>query len=114
MAEEKPDTDLTEQAAAEDPGTESAGAAVTEAEDVDPGQTEAPSETPQAEEPKRPRKRLPRRLRPQRTKPKRAAAAARKPLARTAKQDSERGRRQERRGVVVSDKGDKTIVVSVD
>ncbi|HZO96018.1 MAG TPA: 30S ribosomal protein S17 [Gaiellaceae bacterium] len=33
---------------------------------------------------------------------------------RTPKPESERGRRQERRGVVVSDKGDKTIVVSVD
>jgi small subunit ribosomal protein S17 len=28
--------------------------------------------------------------------------------------DSELGRRQERRGLVVSDKGDKTIIVSVD
>jgi small subunit ribosomal protein S17 len=31
-----------------------------------------------------------------------------------ARTESEPGRRQERRGVVVSDKGDKTIVVSVD
>ena len=33
---------------------------------------------------------------------------------RIPKPDYERGRRQERRGVVVSDKGDKTIVVKVD
>ena len=33
---------------------------------------------------------------------------------RTPKPESELGRRQERRGLVVSDKGDKTIVVSVD
>jgi ribosomal protein uS17 len=33
---------------------------------------------------------------------------------RTPKPESELGRRQERRGVVVSDKGDKTIVVKVD
>ena len=38
----------------------------------------------------------------------------RKPITRTAKPESELGRRQERRGVVVSDKGDKTIVVKVD
>ncbi|MGH3026345.1 MAG: 30S ribosomal protein S17 [Gaiellaceae bacterium] len=35
-------------------------------------------------------------------------------MARTPKPESEPGRRQERRGVVVSDKGDKTIVVKVD
>ena len=40
--------------------------------------------------------------------------ATRKPITRTAKPESELGRRQERRGVVVSDKGDKTIVVKVD
>ena len=34
--------------------------------------------------------------------------------SRTAKPETELGRRQERRGVVVSDKGDKTIVVKVD
>ena len=38
----------------------------------------------------------------------------RKPITRTGKPESELGRRQERRGVVVSDKGDKTIVVKVD
>src|SRR5581483_9611766 len=67
-----------------------------------------------AEEPKRPKKRLPRRLRPTRTKPKRERSTARRPIVRAPKQESARGRRQERRGVVVSDKGDKTIVVSVD
>ncbi len=40
--------------------------------------------------------------------------ATRKPITRTEKPVSELGRRQERRGVVVSDKGDKTIVVKVD
>ena len=38
----------------------------------------------------------------------------RKPITRTEKPEGERGRRQERRGVVVSDKGDKTIIVKVD
>jgi small subunit ribosomal protein S17 len=40
--------------------------------------------------------------------------ATRKPIVRLPKPESERGRHQERRGVVVSDKGDKTIVVKVD
>ncbi|HEY7397457.1 MAG TPA: 30S ribosomal protein S17 [Gaiellaceae bacterium] len=35
-------------------------------------------------------------------------------MTRTPKPEGERGRRQERRGVVVSDKGEKTIVVKVD
>ncbi len=88
---------------------------VTEAEAAAETAAAAASETaPAAEEPKRPKKRLPRRLRPTRTKPKRDRSTARKPLVRTPKKESERGRRQERRGVVVSDKGDKTIVVSVD
>src|SRR5256885_487068 len=42
------------------------------------------------------------------------AAAERKPVRRTPKSESERGRRQERRGVVVSSAMDKTIVVKVD
>ena len=40
--------------------------------------------------------------------------ATRKSITRTEKPATEPGRRQERRGVVVSDKGDKTIVVKVD
>ena len=44
----------------------------------------------------------------------REKAATRKPITRTEKPEGERGRRQERRGVVVSDKGEKTIVVKVD
>ena len=38
----------------------------------------------------------------------------RKPIVRTPRPIAEPGRKQERRGVVVSDKGDKTIVVKVD
>jgi len=40
--------------------------------------------------------------------------ATRKPITRTEKPATEPARRQERRGVVVSDKGNKTIVVKVD
>ena len=40
--------------------------------------------------------------------------AEKKPIVRLPKPEHERGRRQERRGVVVSDAMDKTIVVKVD
>jgi small subunit ribosomal protein S17 len=53
-------------------------------------------------------------LRRTRSKPAREKPASRKPITRTEKPATEPARRQERRGVVVSDKGDKTIVVKVD
>jgi small subunit ribosomal protein S17 len=87
-------------------------APATEAEDA-----EAPAEeaAPQpAAEVKKKRKRLPRSQRHRHTKPVRERSGERKPLTRTAKSPSERGRRQERRGVVVSSAMDKTIVVKVD
>ena len=46
--------------------------------------------------------------------PKRETAKTRKPLTRLPKPEGERGRTQERRGVVVSSAMDKTIVVRVD
>ena len=81
-----------------------------------PAEEEAPAEeaAPQPVAKKRSLKHVPRSARRTRSKPKREAPAARKPLARQPKQEAERGARQERRGVVVSDKGDKTIVVKVD
>src|SRR5947207_1069845 len=76
-------------------------------------ETEASVEEPDAEaKPKR--KRLPRAQRPTRTRPKRETPKTRKPIVRLPKPESERGRRQERRGVVVSSAMDKTIVVKVD
>ncbi len=57
---------------------------------------------------------MPRSERRQRTKPKREQPATHKPIVRLEKPEHERGRRQERRGVVVSDAMDKTIVVKVD
>jgi small subunit ribosomal protein S17 len=105
-----------EEAAAEAPAVEEpvAGAAATDA--PAPAGEEAPAAEP---EPKRSRKRLPRALRHKHSKPKRAPSAAqgsagRKRITRTPKPETAPGRRQERRGVVVSDKGDKTIVVKVD
>ena len=59
-------------------------------------------------------KHVPRSARRTRTKVVREQPKTRRPITRTGKPESELGRRQERRGVVVSDKGDKTIVVKVD
>jgi len=64
--------------------------------------------------PKPKRKRLPRSERPKKTRPQRVAATERKPITRLPKPEHERGRRQVRQGVVVSDAADKTIVVRVD
>lgn len=76
---------------------------------------EAEAETPAAPaKPARSRRHVPRAERRQRSKPTREKPKTRKPIVRVPKPDAERGPRQERRGVVVSDKGDKTIVVKVD
>jgi small subunit ribosomal protein S17 len=63
---------------------------------------------------KKKRKRVARAERRQRPKPKREQPSERRPLTRLPKPEYERGRRQERRGVVVSAAMDKTIVVRVD
>jgi small subunit ribosomal protein S17 len=107
-----------EEKAADEEGTEPADAAPA----AEPVAAEVPAEEPPAgepaeaaePEPKKPKKRLPRALRPARTRPKREASTTRKPITRLPKPESERGRRQERRGVVVSAAMDKTIVVKVD
>jgi small subunit ribosomal protein S17 len=82
---------------------------------------EAVSDTPAEEEPpaapakkQRSGRHVSRAERGPRTKPAREKPKTRKPIKRTEKPVSELGRRQERRGIVVSDKGDKTIVVKVD
>jgi small subunit ribosomal protein S17 len=88
-----------------------------QAEPAEGGETEAPAEEeapPAAAAEKKKRKRLPRSQRRQRPKPKRERPAERKPITRLPKPVSERGQRQERRGVVVSNAMDKTIVVKVD
>jgi small subunit ribosomal protein S17 len=72
-----------------------------------------PAAEPEAAPERRKRKRLPRALRHKHTKPARTPSPARKPITRTPKPETTPGRRQERRGVVVSDKGDKTIVVEI-
>jgi small subunit ribosomal protein S17 len=95
--------------------------AVAEAEVESEPEPEAPAAEPAAEtapaapaKKRRSLKHVPRTARRTRTKLVREKPATRKPITRTGKPESELGRRQERRGVVVSDKGDKTIVVKVD
>jgi small subunit ribosomal protein S17 len=80
-----------------------------------PAEPEAPAEPQAQSQPKQKHKRLPRPLRPKKTRVKRPAPSGeRKPISREPKPEHDRGRRQERRGVVVSDAMDKTIVVKVD
>jgi small subunit ribosomal protein S17 len=118
-----------------EPGSENQVPEVEEpevaAEPVEPETQEPGSENqvpevepePEAEvaaEPEAPAKRqrsgrhVPRTERRSRTKVVREKPKKRKPITRTEKPESELGRHQERRGVVVSDKGDKTIIVKVD
>jgi small subunit ribosomal protein S17 len=131
VAPEEPEA-AAEEPAAEEPAAEEPEAAAEEpaaeepaAEEPEPAAQEPAAEEPAAEqeaaapapqpEPKKKGKRLPRRLRPQKTRPRHAAPSAeRKPIVRQPKPDHDRGRRQERRGVVVSSAMDKTIVVKVD
>jgi ribosomal protein uS17 len=94
-----------EEPAAEEPAAEEPAAEEPAAEEAAPA--------PQSE-PKKKGKRLPRRLRPQKTRRRPVPSGERKPLVRQPKPEHERGRRQERRGVVVSSAMDKTIVVKVD
>jgi small subunit ribosomal protein S17 len=81
----------------------------------EPVAAEAPASEPTSETPPKPRK--PKAKKTERKlKPKRAPAASpeRKPIVRRPKPEHARGRRKERRGVVVSSAMDKTIVVRVD
>ena len=118
---EEPLTEATP--AVEEPAVEEPAAEAEEAPVEEPAAEEAPAEEPVAEEPSAPapqsgpkpkRKRLPRALRPKKGRVQREKAAERKPITRIARPEKEFGRRQERQGTVVSDKGDKTIVVKVD
>jgi small subunit ribosomal protein S17 len=98
---------------------EEPGPPVPEPETPEPTPEPAPEpieeQAPVAEVPaKKKRKRVPRTERRQRPKPKREQGGERKPITRLPKPEHDRGRRQERRGVVVSAAMDKTIVVRVE
>jgi small subunit ribosomal protein S17 len=81
-----------------------------------PAAQETPATPAEAVPAKRQRsqKHVPRSERRQRTKRVRANTGGRKPIVRGEASSKELGRRQERRGVVVSDAMDKTIVVKVE
>jgi small subunit ribosomal protein S17 len=116
-AAEEPEAAAEEPAAeesAEEPAAEEPAAAAAE-EPTAAAEPAAEAEAPAPQSgPKKKGKRLPRRLRPQKTRPRHAPSGERKPIVRQPKPDHDRGRRQERRGVVVSSAMDKTIVVKVD
>jgi small subunit ribosomal protein S17 len=84
--------------------------------DVSGTQEDEVLETGTSAEPARKRrlKHISRGERRQRTKTQREKPKTRRPIVRLEKPEHERGRRQERRGVVVSDAMDKTIVVKVE
>ncbi len=104
----------TEEPAPEEPAAEPSA--------EEPATAEPSAEAPAAEETvapaeparRRSRKHVPRSERRTRTKSQREKPTTRKPIVRLEKPEHERGRRQERRGVVVSDGMDKTIVVKVE
>jgi small subunit ribosomal protein S17 len=115
VAEEAPAAEAPEEAV-EEPAAQEPVAEEPAAEEAAPEEA-APEEKPVVvqPEPKKKRKRLPRPLRRQKTRPRRPAPTGeRKPIVRAPKPEHERGRRQERRGVVVSSAMDKTIVVKVE
>ncbi len=110
-ADDAPVTDADAQSDAEAPAADTSPSA--EASPIDPPAAEASAaEAPR--EVRRPKKRLPRPLRRQRPAVRREKPASRRPIVRLPKPEGERGRTQERRGVVVSSAMDKTIVVKVD
>jgi small subunit ribosomal protein S17 len=117
--EETPDAPV-EEAAVEATPVEETDVVEAPAEDAAVADEEPVAETvadagpPPQSEPKKKRKRLPRSLRPHKGGRARVRAVERKPISREPKPEHERGRNQERRGVVVSDAMDKTIIVKVD
>ena len=123
-APEEPEAEApTAEAPAEEPEAETpAQEPEAEAADEPAADVEAEPEVPAAPaapaKPKRVRRpKEERRARTQVRKARRARASgggARKPIVRLPKPQHERGRRKERRGVVVSNAMDKTVVVRVD
>jgi small subunit ribosomal protein S17 len=143
MADEKDLNETTEEPVVEETPVEETPAEETPAEETPveetpveetPAEDETVAEEPVVEEPaveepaaeetaavpapvvkpSKSQRHVPRTARRTRTKTVREKAATRKPITRTEKPEYERGRRQERRGIVVSDKADKTIIVKVD
>jgi small subunit ribosomal protein S17 len=125
VAEESPAEEpaaAQEPAAAEEPAAgpapdvegEATAAETPETEDEAAAEAEGAEAPVRTRGPKPKKKRLPRSQRHTHAKPRREPAATRKPITRLPKPEGERGRDQQRRGVVVSAAMDKTIVVRVD
>ena len=116
MADDEKDIEeTTEEPVAEAPAEEPVAEEAATEEPVAEAPAEEAADTEVSETKKaRSRRHVPRSERRTRSKPAREKPATRKPITRTEKPATEPARRQERRGVVVSDKGDKTIVVKVD
>src|SRR6185369_11227141 len=112
-AEEAPPAEepVAEEAPAEEPAVEAPPA--EEGPAAEGGAPAADAAAPAASV-KAKKKRLPRSERRQRSKPKRERPATRAAIVRLPKPEHARGKRKERRGVVVSSAMDKTIVVRVD
>jgi small subunit ribosomal protein S17 len=113
-AEEAP----VEEAPAEEPAEEAPAeeAPAAEAEGEEPAAAAEAPDAPSTAMPERKAKpkRKPRSERRQRSKPKRERPETRKAISRLPKPEHVRGRRQERRGIVVSSAMEKTIVVKVE
>jgi len=117
--EEKTENETPEETVEETPAEEPTAEA--EVAEEPPAEAQPAAAEPEAvaapapqSQPKQKHKRLPRALRPKKGRRQRVPSAERKPISREEKPEHDRGRRQERRGVVVSDAMDKTIVVKVD
>jgi len=117
---ETPDSQPAAPAEGAEPTVEEESAAVA-AEEAAPAVAEAAAAAEEAApavsaapEPKTKRKHLPRAERPKKGRRVRTPSTERKAIVRLPKPEHERGRSQERRGVVVSNAMDKTIVVKVD
>ncbi len=110
------DAPAEEETAEEEPVAEVEAPAAAEAAPGEPAAAaaEEPAAPAPQSQPKQKHKRLPRPLRPKKGRRVRTPATERKPISREEKPEHDRGRRQERRGIVVSDAMDKTIVVKVD
>jgi small subunit ribosomal protein S17 len=117
-------TDAAEEPAApEEPTAADEPAAVEPVAEEEPTAEEPAEEEPEAARPPAPKPRAARKQKAPaaaksaakpKKKPARAKPADRKPIVRIPKPEHARGRRKERRGVVVSSAMDKTIVVRVD
>jgi small subunit ribosomal protein S17 len=114
-AEPAPEEPVAEEPVAEAEPAEPEASPTAAEPEATPAAAEAEPAAPAPQsQPKQKHKRLPRALRPKKGRRQRVPAAERKAISREPKPEHDRGRRQERRGVVVSDAMDKTIVVKVD